>query len=120
MIYALSILSAATCRGKRVSDRAYVKVSETAHTILSHSKWPNSVGGPEEAGAGNLPVATAVLRLCSVKSAAEAQSENWVFSIARSRHSKTLWSLFAILKQFSQAGRRGFDPCLQLHLFKRP
>src|ERR1700722_14923625 len=37
-----------------------------------------------------------VLRLCSVKSAAVAQSENWVNCIARTGYSKTLWSLFAI------------------------
>jgi hypothetical protein len=51
--------------GESESAIAFVTVSETAHTILSHSKWLNSVG-PEEAGAGNLPVATTVLRLCSV------------------------------------------------------
>ena len=33
-----------------------------------------------------------VLRLCSVKRAAEARSQNWINCIARTGHPKTLWS----------------------------
>jgi len=47
------------------------------------------------AGSWNL-CAPCVLRVCSVKSFAEAQSENWVSCIARTGYSKTLWSLFAV------------------------
>jgi hypothetical protein len=40
--------------------------------------------------------------LNTVKQSGEGQDENWVFSIARKRPTKTLWSLFAIESHFGK------------------
>jgi len=51
-----------------------------------------------------------VLRLCSVKSHAQAQSENWVISIARTRCQETQYSLFPICCRLSKLDVAGSNP----------
>ena len=53
---------------------------------------------------------TRVLRLCSVKSRAKAQSENWVFSIARTRCPETQCSLFPICCRLPKLDVAGSSP----------
>jgi hypothetical protein len=52
---------------------------------------------------------------CSVKSVAEAQSENWMFSVRQIEAFKNALVLICNLEPSSQAGRRGFEPRIPLH-----
>ena len=51
-----------------------------------------------------------VLRLCSVKNPTKAQSENWVFSIARKRCTETQFSLFPIYCRLPKLDVAGSTP----------
>ncbi len=51
-----------------------------------------------------------MLRLCSVKIRAKAQSENWVISIARTRCPETQCSLFPICCRFPKLDVAGSSP----------
>ena len=57
-----------------------------------------------------------VLHLCSVKKFSGAKSENWPILYRQNVMQETLLSIVSNLPSSSQAGRRGFDPRLPLHL----
>src|SRR5260370_24218120 len=95
------------CRSKSramVSCEALVMLQFSAKTVAA-----------ARIGEASAFESAAALRLCSVKSAAEAQSENWVFLYRQIEAFKNAMVFVCNLKPSSQAGRRGFESHLPLH-----